>query len=83
LERLRLWRITSAMETAARRRTLFHLWWHPHNFGVDLQENLAFLRDILDHFRTLQDRYGMRSMTMAALADEVLHAHAQGGVAHQ
>jgi hypothetical protein len=83
LERLRLWRITTAMETAARGRTLFHLWWHPHNFGVDLQQNLAFLRDILDHFRTLQDRYGMRSMTMAALADEVLHAHAQGGVADQ
>jgi peptidoglycan/xylan/chitin deacetylase (PgdA/CDA1 family) len=83
LERLRLWRITSAMETAARRRRLFHLWWHPHNFGVDLQENLAFLRKILDHFRILQDRYGMRSMTMAAVADEVLHAQGQSSVAHQ
>jgi len=83
LERLRLWRITSAMETAARRRRLFHLWWHPHNFGVDLKENLAFLRKILDHFRILQDRYGMRSMTMAAVADEVLHAQGQSGVAHQ
>ena len=82
LERLRLRRIASAMEAAARRRTLFHLWWHPHNFGVDLQENLAFLRGILDHFRSLQDRHGMRSMTMAAVADEVLHAHGQGGAAH-
>lgn len=82
LERLRLRRITSAMEAAARRRRLFHLWWHPHNFGVDLQENLAFLRDILDHFLTLQQRYGMRSMTMAAVADEVLHAHGQGSAAH-
>ncbi len=79
LERLRLWRITSAMETAARRRKLFHLWWHPHNFGVDLQENLAFLRAILDCFRTLQELYGMRSMTMAALADDVLDAHGQSG----
>jgi hypothetical protein len=83
LERLRLWRITSAMETAARRRRLFHLWWHPHNFGVDLQENLAFLRSVLDHFRILQDRYGMRSMTMAAVADEVLNARGQSGAAHQ
>jgi len=81
LERLRLRRITSAMETAARRRKLFHLWWHPHNFGVDLQKNLAFLRAILDCFRMLQERYGMRSMTMAAVADEVLHAHGQGGAA--
>jgi len=78
LERLRLLRITSAMETAARRRRLFHLWWHPHNFGVDLEENLAFLRGILDYFRTLQERYGMRSMTMAAVADEVLQAQGEG-----
>jgi peptidoglycan/xylan/chitin deacetylase (PgdA/CDA1 family) len=82
LERLRLRRITSAMEVAARRRRLFHLWWHPHNFGVNLEENLAFLRHILDHFRTLQDRYGMRSVTMAAVADEVLNAQRQGGAAH-
>jgi hypothetical protein len=81
LERLRLRRITSAMETAARRRRLFHLWWHPHNFGVDLEGNLAFLRGILDYFRTLQERYGMRSMTMGQVADEVLHAHGQGGAA--
>jgi hypothetical protein len=79
LERLRLRRITSAMETAARRGKLFHLWWHPHNFGVDLRENLAFLRAILDCFHTLQERYGMRSMTMAALADDVLRARAQSG----
>ena len=77
LERLRLWRITSAMETAARHRKLFHLWWHPHNFGADLQANLAFLRAILDHFRILQERYDMRSMTMAAVADEILHARGQ------
>jgi hypothetical protein len=82
LERLRLRRITSAMETAARRRKIFHLWWHPHNFGVELQENLAFLRAILDCFHVLQERYGMRSMTMAAVADEVLHAHGQGRAAH-
>src|SRR5262249_61862249 len=74
LEQLRFRRISSAMETAARRRRLFHLWWHPHNFGVGLQENLTFLRAILDCFRRLQDRYGMRSMTMGALAEEVLHA---------
>jgi hypothetical protein len=81
LERLRLRRITSAMETAARHRRLFHLWWHPHNFGVDLEENLAFLRGILDYFRTLQERYGMRSMTMGQVADEVLYAHGQSGAA--
>src|SRR5262249_3612910 len=79
LERLRLQRITSAMETAARRRKLFHLWWHPPNFGADLQGKLGFLGAILDCFRALHERYGMGSMTMAALADDVLHAHGQSG----
>src|SRR5262249_12973974 len=78
LERLRLWRITSAMETAAPRRKLFHLLWHPHNFGGALPENLAFLPAILDCFHTLQERYGMRSMTMAALADDVAHGQSAG-----
>jgi hypothetical protein len=79
---LRLRRITAAMETAARRGTVYHLWWHPHNFGVNLEANLGFLRAILDHFRTLEERYGMRSMSMAAVADEVLDAAAQAGIAH-
>ena len=72
LETLRFTRIASAMETAARRKTVFHLWWHPHNFGVQTDRNLAFLRAILDHFRTLEDRFGMRSMTMAEVANEAL-----------
>jgi hypothetical protein len=81
-ERLQLWRISSEMELAARRGRAFHLWWHPHNFGVNLQQNLAFLRAILNHFRILQDCYGMRSMTMAAVADEVLDEYRQLGAAH-
>ncbi len=40
LERLRLKRITSAMETAARQGLVFHLWWHPHNFGVGTEITL-------------------------------------------
>ena len=81
-DRLRLARITSAMETAARRKTVFHLWWHPHNFGVGTERNLAFLRAILDCFRLLQDRHGMRSATMAEIASETLNDGPTGGAAH-
>ena len=81
-EAIRLRRITTAMETAARERKLFHLWWHPHNFGVDLDLNLAFLTAILDHFRLLQDRYGMRAQTMAAIANESLNGQRPVGTAH-
>lgn len=80
-EKLRLHRITSAMETAARSGRVFHLWWHPHNFGVDLEDNLSFLAAVLDQFGNLNRRYGMRSMSMAEVADEVLNG-GPGGSAH-
>ena len=41
LEPLRLRRIRNAMSGAARSGKSFHLWWHPHNFGLHLEESLA------------------------------------------
>jgi hypothetical protein len=69
-------RICSEMETAARTGAMYHLWWHPHNFGVNLAENLAFLEQILTCYRRLRSAYGMRSLNMADVADEVLSAAA-------
>ena len=71
LEPVRLRRIVSAMKVAAERGGVFHLWWHPHNFGRDLRENLAFLEAVLDAYEPLRAR-GMRSLTMGEVADEVL-----------
>lgn len=82
LERMRLHRIVAAMEQAARHGTVFHLWWHPHNFGADIDLNLAFLTAILDRFRALKDRYGMRAQTMAAIAGERLNGQRPVGTAH-
>lgn len=71
LEWLRLRRITSAMEAAARTSTTFHLWWHPHNFGAHTAKNLDVLRIILRTFQELNERYGMLSQTMAEAAADV------------
>lgn len=68
LEPLRLRRIQRAMEKAGQEGRAFHLWWHPHNFGADREENLGFLEKVLGHFATLRDSFGMRSMTMAEAA---------------
>jgi peptidoglycan/xylan/chitin deacetylase (PgdA/CDA1 family) len=68
-EFLRLRRITRSVERAAKARELVHLWWHPHNFGVDLSENLQMLRSILEVFASCRQRYGMRSLGMAEAAD--------------
>lgn len=68
LEGLRIKRITKAMDHAARTGTIFHLWWHPHNFGAHTGRNMAFLRQVLGHFKRLQQEYGMQSLTMAEVA---------------
>lgn len=57
--------IEAAMTRAARTSSGFHLWWHPHNFGVDTADNLAGLDRIIAHFVRLRDEYGMVSRTMA------------------
>ena len=82
LESLRLRRILKGMEHAARHGEVFHLWWHPHNFGANLAENMAVLRRIAEHYRHLQARYGMQSLSMAEVATRLdslstspLHEH--------
>lgn len=69
LDGLRLRRIRRAMRHAARRQEIFHLWWHPHNFGVDTDQNMRFLEQVIDEFERLRHAHGMRSLGMAELAD--------------
>ncbi len=64
LDGFRLKRITDAMTHAAQNGELFHLWWHPHNFGVNTKENIIFLTKILKHYKLLEQRFGMKSLTM-------------------
>jgi hypothetical protein len=72
LEPLRLRRILGDLEAAARDGLVYHLWWHPHDFGLCLAENMAVLRTILCEFRTLQERHGMESLSMADAAAAAL-----------
>ncbi len=60
--------IKHGMAVAARNGKGFHLWWHPHNFGRNLDANLAGLGQIITHFATLRDRFGMHSMTIGDFA---------------
>ena len=69
LEPLRVRRITKGIEAAAREGRVYHLWWHPHNFGIHLDENLKVLGQIIDAFDRCRQRDGMESLTMAEAAD--------------
>ena len=71
LEPLRLRRIKRAMHYAARNNQLFHLWWHPHNFGANLEENMRFLEAILRYYKELNQQYGFSSETMSGLTDQL------------
>ncbi|HMK05282.1 MAG TPA: hypothetical protein VK489_13860, partial [Ferruginibacter sp.] len=68
LEKLKLKRILDEMTIAAKKNHLYHLWWHPHNFGVNISENMANLDTILIHYRYLHKKYGFTNLTMKEAA---------------
>jgi peptidoglycan/xylan/chitin deacetylase (PgdA/CDA1 family) len=72
LEPLRLRRIKSDLSYTARKGLIYHLWWHPHDFGLNQKENLTFLERILEHYASLTENYGIKSLTMTELAARLL-----------
>lgn len=73
LNRLKLNRIRSEMRSAARKKEIYHLWWHPHNFGDHPEENLEDLKNILIHYRDLKRQYGFESLTMIGISELGVH----------
>jgi peptidoglycan/xylan/chitin deacetylase (PgdA/CDA1 family) len=69
VEKRRLARITNEMTYAAKKKRLYHLWWHPHNFGANMQKNLQNLEYILQHYSRLKDLYGFESMNMTEICE--------------
>jgi hypothetical protein len=67
-DRLRLRRITGELRSTAERGRTYHLWWHPHNFGLHPAQNLAALKVILDTFADLRRTHGMQSLSMREVA---------------
>jgi hypothetical protein len=71
LNTFKIGRIKSEMERAARNGEVYHLWWHPHNFGNFPAESLAGLQEILTHFTLCRERFGMESLNMAETASRL------------
>lgn len=69
LEKMKLRRIKNSMTYAAKHNQLFHLWWHPHNFGINRKENIKNLLEIIEHFKMLQNTYGMQSANMREISE--------------
>lgn len=73
LERLKLNRIRKSMSFAAKNGLVYHLWWHPHNFGKFQKENFKFLTKILTHYSMLKSKYNFESVTMNNIAKIIVH----------
>lgn len=71
LDPQRMTRIKHSMRCAAQGGGIFHIWWHPHNFAVDLKANASRLEDIVIYFKELRDSYGMQSLSMLEAAERV------------
>lgn len=71
-EKIKMWRIKKQMLYAATNGLTFHLWWHPHNIGVMTEFHLKQLEEILGYYDELKEKYGMRSLNMREVAEELL-----------
>lgn len=69
---MRLTRILEEMNMAAKLGEIYHLWWHPHNFGNDPDRSLRELDTLIDQYLRLKEKFGMDSLHMKGLGEKVL-----------
>ena len=69
LQKLKLTKIKEEMSSAAKKKEIYHLWWHPHNFGRRPDESLNELSEILKHFSYCREKYDLQSFNMQEVAE--------------
>lgn len=70
IRKLKLNRILKEMTFAALNNRIYHLWWHPHNFGDAVKENLEDLEIILKHYSDLNLKLGFESRSIESFVKE-------------
>lgn len=75
LEGLKIYSIKRQMKFAAKKGKIFHLWWHPHNFGTNTQINLNQMRLIFEYYKELNAKYGFESKNMRETANEIIQKY--------
>jgi peptidoglycan/xylan/chitin deacetylase (PgdA/CDA1 family) len=73
LNATRLIRIKKEIVSAAKNGEVYHLWWHPHNFGIDTNGALKALNEILEIFKMCRETYGMTNDTMNELRENSIN----------
>lgn len=68
LEPLRIRRIKNEIQYAAKHGEMYHLWWHPHNFGANMEKNMRNMELVLSYYAECHKKYGMKSYKMNELS---------------
>ncbi|MFT5592923.1 MAG: hypothetical protein ACI8SR_001289 [Oceanicoccus sp.] len=71
-EKLKVWRFKYSLKKSAQSGEVFHLWWHPHNFSRNTEENLAQLEELFLYYKELRKKYGIQSANMHDIAELVI-----------
>ena len=66
---LQVRRINREIVNAAKHGEVYHLWWHPHNFGKDIDANFNILEKILRTYTECAEMYKMKSLNMNELCN--------------
>lgn len=70
-EPLKMMRIKMQMKACAKKGYIFHLWWHPHNFGKNKEKNISNLSEVLKYYKKLEKKYGMKSFNMSEITENL------------
>lgn len=70
IQNLKIKRIKKEMYFAAKNNLNYHLWWHPHNFGEDIDKNMEQLENIIQYYKYLNSRFNFISKNMINLQNE-------------
>jgi hypothetical protein len=79
LNSMKIARIKSEMDRAAGQGEVYHLWWHPHNFGSWPAQSMGGLTQIVEHFSRLRDAGKMVSLTMGEVTGALVNSRAGRG----
>jgi peptidoglycan/xylan/chitin deacetylase (PgdA/CDA1 family) len=71
IEQLKLRRIKKEMLRAAKTKSIYHLWWHPHNFSAHIDENFKQLEVLLKYYTNLHMEYGFQSLNMNEITSTI------------
>lgn len=68
---LKLRRIKQGIKFAAKHGLIYQLWWHPHNFGKYMDENVKFLEEVFKYYHQLNREGKIESLNLLEIHSRI------------